>query len=84
MTEGSLPVVSGRRLIKFLQSLGYKIIRQRGSHIRLEKHLPSGAHAVTVPNHREIAKGTLNDILGALARNIGRNKRDLIKNLSDF
>ena len=84
MTEGSLPVVSGRHLIKFLQSPGYKNIRQRGSHIRLEKHLPSGTHAVTVPNHREIAKGTLNDILGALARNIGRNKSGLIRNLSDF
>ena len=84
MTEGSLPVVSGRHLIKFLQSLGYKIIRQRGSHIRLEKHLPSGTHAITVPSHREIAKGTLNDILGALARNIGQDKSDLIKNLSNF
>ena len=84
MTEGSLPVVSGRHLIKFLQSLGYKIVRQRGSHIRLEKHAASGVHAITVPNHREIAKGTLSDILGALARNIGRDKSDLIKNLSDF
>ena len=84
MTEGSLPVVSGRHLIKFLQSLGYKIIRQRGSHIRLEKDSPSGAHAITVPNHREIAKGTLNDILGALARNIGRDRSDLIKNLINF
>ena len=84
MTEGSLPVVSGRHLIKFLQSLDYKIIRQRGSHVRLEKHSPAGTHAITVPNHREIAKGTLNDILGALARNIGRDKNDLVRNLSDF
>lgn len=84
MTEGSLPVVSGRHLIKFLQSLGYKIIRQRGSHIRLEKHSPSGTHAITAPNHREITKGTPNDILGALAKNIGRNKNDLVSDLSDF
>ena len=84
MTEGSLPVVSGSRLIKFLQSLGYKIVRQRGSHIRLEKHSSSSTHAITVPNHREIAKGTLSDILGALARNIGRDKSDFIKSLSEF
>ncbi len=83
MTEGSLPVVSGRELIKFLRSFGYKIVRQRGSHIRLEKHSPSGAHAITVPNHREIAKGTLNDIIGALARNIGQDKSDLIKSLKE-
>ena len=84
MTEGSLPVVSGRRLIKFLQSSGYKIVRQRGSHVRLERHSSSGAHAITVPNHREVARGTLNDILGSVARNIGRDKSDLIKNLADF
>jgi len=32
-----LPVVSGEELIKFLKKLGYEVIRQRGSHVRLEK-----------------------------------------------
>jgi len=31
-----LPVVSGRKLISFLKSLGYKVVRQRGSVVRLE------------------------------------------------
>ncbi len=82
--SGRLPVVSGQQLIRWLQSLGYEIDRQRGSHVRLERRIPSGTHAITVPYHREIARGTLNDILGAVARAIGRDKSELIDDLSDF
>ena len=43
------------------------MIRQRGSHIRLEKATEAGAHKITVPYHDPIAKGTLNDILKKVA-----------------
>ena len=41
--------------------MGYKIVRQSGSHIHLwnEKR----RILVTVPNHKELAKGTLNAII---------------------
>jgi len=42
------PVVSGEKLLKVLVRLGYEIIRQRGSHVRLIKHTPSGDHNGTV------------------------------------
>lgn len=58
-----LPVISGKELIRFLQRLGYAVVRQRGSHIRLEKTTKAGVHKITVPFHDPIAKGTLNDIL---------------------
>jgi len=58
-----LPQVSGREIIGLLQYLGYQVIRQRGSHVRLEKVTPIGKHAITVPIHKVLAKGTLNDIL---------------------
>jgi predicted RNA binding protein YcfA (HicA-like mRNA interferase family) len=32
-----LPVVAGKNLIKCLLSLGYIVVRQKGSHVRLEK-----------------------------------------------
>jgi len=32
-----LPVISGKELLSVLKGLGYKVSRQRGSHIRLEK-----------------------------------------------
>ena len=58
-----LPVTSGQKLIKLLKSIGYEIVRQRGSHIRLEKQTLVGTHKITIPNHKVIAKGTLNDII---------------------
>ena len=81
MTAGGLPVVSGRQLIRWLESLGYRVVRQRGSHVRLERWLPGGTHAITIPNHREIARGTLNDILSAVARAIQQDKHSLIQDL---
>jgi predicted RNA binding protein YcfA (HicA-like mRNA interferase family) len=62
-----LPVISGRKLISFLAGLNYKIVRQRGSHVRLEKLTEAGIHKITIPNHDPIAKGTLNDILAKIA-----------------
>jgi predicted RNA binding protein YcfA (HicA-like mRNA interferase family) len=43
--------------------MGYQVVRQRGSHVRLEKSTEAGVHKITIPNHDPIAKGTLNDIL---------------------
>ena len=79
-----LPVVSGRELVRWLISLGYQVDRQRGSHIRLERKSKSGTHAITVPDHREIARGTLNDILSAVARATEQDKDTLIHTLSQF
>lgn len=49
------PVVSGRETVKILQKLGFEIVSQRGSHIKLAK----GSKKVIVPNHKQIKKGTL-------------------------
>ena len=76
-----LPQVSGDYLIRLLGSLGYEVVRQRGSHIRLKKATSVGEHAITVPAHRVLAKGTLGDILNrvSLWNNIPRE--DLIARL---
>jgi predicted RNA binding protein YcfA (HicA-like mRNA interferase family) len=58
-----LPQVSGRSLIRLLTSLGYEVIRQKGSHVRVRKRNALGEHNLTVPDHDVLAKGTLNDIL---------------------
>jgi len=62
-----LPVISGKKLISLLQHLDYSVIRQRGSHVRMEKITKAGTHKITIPNHNTIAKGTLNDILNKVA-----------------
>ena len=56
-----LPVVSGRKLIRALERVGFKIDRQRGSHVILFRADPPTV--VTVPNHRELDRGTLRAIL---------------------
>lgn len=62
-----LPVISGKKLISLLNNLGCKVVRQRGSHVRLEKLTEAGTHKITIPNHNPVARGTLNDILTKLA-----------------
>ncbi len=71
-----LPQVSGSDLVKLLQSLGYEVIRQRGSHIRLKKITALGEHAITIPAHKVITKGTLGDIISrvSLWNNIPREE----------
>lgn len=71
-----MPQISGEDLVKFLHRIGYEVIRQKGSHIRLRKVTASGEHNLTVPNHKTIAKGTLSDIVAkvGLWNNIPKDK----------
>ena len=57
-----LPRVSGREVVKALGKVGYAIDHQRGSHITL-RHVGPPHRRVTVPDHREVAKGTLRAII---------------------
>jgi predicted RNA binding protein YcfA (HicA-like mRNA interferase family) len=76
-----LPVISGQNLIKALKNIGYEVKRQRGSHIRLEKQTPIGTHKITIPNHKVMAKGTLNDILTKVSLWNQIPKAELLKKL---
>ena len=58
-----LPVLSGREVIKSLSKIGFKPVRQKGSHIILIKETKEGKIATVVPNHKEIDKGTLIEII---------------------
>ena len=55
-----LPILSGEKLVKILYKLGYYIRDQKGSHIHL-RHPTK--RPLTIPNHKEIAGGTLRAIL---------------------
>ena len=52
---------SGSQIVKALRRLGFIVDHQRGSHIFLH-HLVKNISLV-VPNHKEIKKGTLHNIL---------------------
>lgn len=55
-----LPILSGSEIIAALGKLGYKVVRQRGSHIRLSC---VGKRSVTVPDYKDISRGLLRKIL---------------------
>jgi predicted RNA binding protein YcfA (HicA-like mRNA interferase family) len=58
--------VSGERLIRALDRLGYEAIRQKGSHVRM-RHPGPPAHAITVPLHGSMKTGTLHSLLSEVA-----------------
>ncbi|MDC8444489.1 MAG: type II toxin-antitoxin system HicA family toxin [Nitrosomonas sp.] len=72
--------VSGARLIKALNRLGYGITRQVGSHIRLECQFPK-PHHLTVPMHDPLRIGTLASILNEVARHHSISKEEAILRL---
>lgn len=57
-----LPVISGKDFIKFLQTLGFIVVRVNGSHHRL-RH-PDG-RVTTVPVHKneDLPKGLMRKII---------------------
>ena len=57
-----LPVISGKDLVKAFAKAGYEIDHQTGSHIILRHENPPHRR-LTIPNHREISKGTLRAII---------------------
>jgi predicted RNA binding protein YcfA (HicA-like mRNA interferase family) len=58
-----LPQISGRELIKILCKLGFNVVRQRGSHVRLERKVHDGIIKLTVPTHSQLKRGTLSRII---------------------
>jgi predicted RNA binding protein YcfA (HicA-like mRNA interferase family) len=56
-----LPVISGSEAVKVFQRAGWRVDRQRGSHVVLLKvgHIAS----LSVPQHKELAPGTLRSLL---------------------
>ena len=56
-----LPIISGAKCIKALEKTGFRIVRQRGSHIVLFNEKLNVT--VIVPNHKELDRGTLRAII---------------------
>lgn len=57
-----LPVVSGQEALKAFQKIGYIFDHQTGSHIIIRNSNPP-FRRLTIPDHREIAKGTLRSLI---------------------
>jgi predicted RNA binding protein YcfA (HicA-like mRNA interferase family) len=60
---GRLRVLSGREVCRILQRHGFVEVRQRGSHIVMQRRTGAGTVTVPIPDHRELASGTLLSII---------------------
>jgi len=58
-----LPLISGKDAVKAFEKAGWTFVRQRGSHAMLTK--PGSKNTLSVPQHSELARGTLKALLDA-------------------
>jgi len=58
-----VPSANYDTVVKALQRDGWVVVRQRGSHIRLQKHLHDETLKLIVPAHKPIKRSTLAHIL---------------------
>lgn len=70
-----LPVLSARDVLRALGKAGFVQVGRKGSHVRLKRVKPGDVRIVVVPNHPEIARGTLQSIL----RQAGLTREELLE-----
>jgi len=58
-----LKILSGKDVCKILSDHGFSQLRQKGSHIVIQKKTENTTITVPVPNHLEIKIGTLQSII---------------------
>jgi len=59
----SLPALSGQKAVKVFKSFNWQVARQSGSHIIMVKETQNAT--LSIPNHKEVAKGTLRSLIRA-------------------
>ena len=60
---GKLRVLSGKDVCKILMQNGFVEVRQKGSHIIMQKKVENSTTTIPIPNHSEIKIGTLQSII---------------------
>ena len=60
---GKLRILSGQEICEILSKHEFEVVRQRGSHIVMQKKAGTTTLTVPVPNHKEIKVGTLKSII---------------------
>ena len=74
--------VSGDELARLLKRYGYEVTRQVGSHMRLTTER-EGEHHITIPQHKALRVGTLNNVLKDVAEHLKLSRDELIESLFD-
>jgi len=58
-----LPVLGGHEVVRVFQKLGWEVARRRSIHIILTRE--GSAATLSVPDHKEVARGTLRALIRA-------------------
>lgn len=58
-----LPVLSGQEVRRILEAHGFQLMRQRGSHMVMQKAEDGSTTTIPVPDHSELRTGTLRSII---------------------
>ena len=70
-----LKILSGAEVIKFFETFGFSIDKQKGSHVKIKRLMTDGSRQIlTVPNHQEIDRGTLKAIHNQASKYIPEDK----------
>ncbi len=54
--------LSAKKVISIFEQFGFFVASQRGSHVKLARRVLNGMQILTIPNHKELDKGTLKAI----------------------
>jgi predicted RNA binding protein YcfA (HicA-like mRNA interferase family) len=57
----ALPIMNGREVVRVFERLGWRFVRQKGSHMILVK--TGEIVTLSIPDHSEVAKGTLRKLI---------------------
>ncbi|HEY9704081.1 MAG TPA: type II toxin-antitoxin system HicA family toxin [Allocoleopsis sp.] len=58
-----LKPLSYREIKRKLEAAGFKIVSQKGSHVKFAKETPQGRRTAIVPYYKEVTIGTIGSIL---------------------
>jgi predicted RNA binding protein YcfA (HicA-like mRNA interferase family) len=65
-----LKQLSGADAVKILQSFGFVVVAQKGSHIKLVRRTVASKEVLTIPNHKNLKTGTTKAIFNQVAKYI--------------
>lgn len=69
-----LKVLSGAEVVRILAIFGFRVASQRGSHIKLRRVEAGSSQTLTIPNHKELDRGTLGAIYRQATRYVSESE----------
>ncbi len=66
----SVPLLPPSDVIKTFQRLGWQMVRQKGSHMIMTR--PGHIATLSIPNHPEVARGTLRSLISKAGLTVGQ------------